>query len=94
MGTDESEARQRASNESLLCLLVAVPLAAARAFVHKIPPALMGVMLTVCGLILILSPLALWISWTKTIFNTVLSTALIALVIAFALIMLSREDQL
>ena len=53
----------------------------------------MGVLLTVCGLVLILSPLALWISWTTTIFNTVLSAALLALVIAFALIMLSREDQ-
>jgi hypothetical protein len=94
MSDHKSADRSRATDDSLLRLLGAVPLAVAQACVQKIPPALMGVLLTVCGLVLILSPLALWISWTTTIFNTVLSAALLALVIAFALIMLSREDQL
>lgn len=92
--TGRKDRNDGGSTESVLRLLGAVPISAARAAVQKIPPRLMGVLLTLCGLILILSPLALWISWTKTIFNAVLSTAILALVVAYGLISLSREDQL
>lgn len=82
------------AEESILRLLVSLPLAALKMGVGKLSPLVVGLVLTICGLILILSPLALWISWTITIFNAVLGLAILALVIAFCLITLAREDQL
>ena len=85
--------RTTGTDETIGGLLIAIPVALARSAIHRLPPAVVGILLTTCGMVLILSPLALWISWTQTIFNTVLAVAVVALIVAFALVMLSREDQ-
>jgi amino acid transporter len=67
--------------------------AALRAVVHRFSPTAVETVLTICGLILILSPLALWISWTKAIFYSVLGVAGVALFVAYAMVMLTSDDQ-
>ncbi|MFT5392153.1 MAG: amino acid transporter [Gammaproteobacteria bacterium] len=87
---NDSDAQQA---DSILGLLVTVPVAALRAVVHRFSPTAVEAILTICGLILILSPLALWISWTKAIFYSVLGVAGVALFVAYAMVMLTRDDQ-
>lgn len=92
----EPPARSQRNDEpppSIVSLLFAIPVAAARSVVQKLPKTVVSALLTMCGLVLIVSPLALWISWTPAIFNAVLGTALLALLVAWLLIMLGREDQ-
>jgi len=64
-----------------------------RAVVGRIPPGAFGLLLTVCGLVSILSPLALWVSWNKEVFYAVLGIAAGALALAFGLVVFSRDEQ-
>ena len=80
--------------EPLWRLLAAIPLAALRLWVGKLPPALVGILLTVCGLVLIVSPLALWIAWSPAVFNIVLGITGVALLAAITLVTLGRDEQL
>ena len=80
--------------ESIPRLLAAIPAAALRFLIGKMPAWLVGTVLTVCGLLLIVSPVALWVSWTQEIFQLVLGVALGALLVALVLVMFGREDQL
>ena len=90
---DPSSEKRAEREDTILSLLLAIPIAATQNVIQRLPRPAVGVILTVCGFILILSPLALWISWTPVIFNTVLGLALVALVIAYAIVMLGRDDQ-
>jgi hypothetical protein len=49
--------------------------------------------ITVCGLIALISPVALWVTWSTTSFYVVLTVACSAILIVYLVIMCSPEDE-
>lgn len=74
------------SEESTLALLRRIPGAFGRRIRSVVPDAFANALLTICGLIVLVTPLALWVAWTKQIFFAVLGGGLIAFFIALAVI--------
>ena len=78
--------RRGAGHASLLHVLAAVPGAALRALVARMPEALWRALLGICGAILLLTPLLLWVSWSRSGYLTILASAAVALGIAYLLV--------
>ena len=71
---------------SLLRVLAAVPGAAMRALVARIPEPLWRALLGICGTVLLLAPLLLWVSWSRAGFLAILAGAAVAMGIAYLLV--------
>ncbi|MEM7252049.1 MAG: hypothetical protein AAF493_11535 [Pseudomonadota bacterium] len=58
-----------------------------------IPDALAHAILTFCGLIVLVTPLGLWVAWTERMFFGILAGGLIAFLIALAVIASSPDGE-
>ena len=70
----------------LLRVLAAVPAAALRALVARMPDWLWRTLLGVCGAVLLLAPLLLWVSWSRSGYLAVLASAAAAMGLACLLL--------
>lgn len=66
----------------------------ARLQLGKISRALRQRCISICGVIALISPLMLWMSWSPTVFWTVLTVWITALAIIFALIWSSPDERI
>ena len=67
-------------------VLAALPGAALRALVGRMPEWLWRVLLALCGMVLLLAPLLLWVAWTRSGYLAVLASAGVAMFIAYLLV--------
>ena len=84
-----------ASNDTstLPGVLRALPGAVLRALVARIPAGLWRFLVGFCTVLLLLAPLLLWVSWTRSGFIAVIVSAAVALVIAYLLIRHAPEHR-
>ena len=71
---------------SLVRVIAAVPGAAMRALVARIPEPLWRALLGICGAVLLLAPLLLWVSWSRSGYLAILASAAAAMGIAYLLV--------
>ena len=84
----------RASNDTTLPgVLTALPGAALRALVGRIPVGMWRFLVGFCTVVLLLAPLLLWVSWTRSGYLWVLASAAVALVIAYLLVRHAPEHR-
>ena len=81
------------SDTTLLGVLAALPGAALRALVARMPVRLWRFLVGSCAVVLLLAPLLLWMSWTRSGFIAVLMVAAAALVIACLLVRHAPEHR-
>ena len=67
-------------------VLAALPGATLRALVGRMPEWLWRALLALCGTVLLLAPLLLWVAWTRAGYLAVLASAGAAMVIAYLLV--------
>jgi len=92
MGT-RSLPRNGAKDGSLLHVVAAIPGAALRSLVARMPVPLWRALLGLCGAVLLVAPLLLWVAWSRTGYLTVLASAAVALVIAYLLVRHAPEHR-
>ena len=73
-------------DDTLARVLAALPGAALRALVGRIPVRLWRFLVGFCTVVLLLAPLLLWVSWTRSGYLWVLASAAVAMVIAYLLV--------
>ena len=78
---------------SIWQLLRRIPFALLRRLRLLMPDVLANSLLTLCGLIVLVTPLGLWVAWTKEIFFAVLIVGIAAFFIATALIATAPNDE-
>ena len=81
------------SDTTLVGVLAALPGAALRALVARIPVGLWRFLIGFCAVVLLLAPLLLWVSWTRSGFIAVFVSAAVALVIAYLLVRHAPEHR-
>ena len=74
-------------------VLASLPGAALRALVARMPVGLWRFLVGLCTVVLLLAPLLLWVSWTRSGYLTVLASAAVALVIAYLLVRHAPEHR-
>ena len=74
-------------------VLRALPGAALRALVARIPVPLWRFLVGLCAVVLLLAPLLLWVSWTQSGFIAVFVSAAVALVVAYLLVRHAPEHR-
>ena len=74
-------------------VLAALPGAALRALVARMPVGLWRFLVGFCTVVLLLAPLLLWVSWTRSGFIAVFVSAAVALVIAYLLVRHAPEHR-
>ena len=74
-------------------VLAALPGAALRTLVARIPVGLWRFLVGFCTVVLLLAPLLLWVSWTRSGFIAVMVSAAVALVIAYLLVRHAPEHR-
>ena len=67
-------------------MLAALPGAALRALVGRMPVGLWRFLIGLCAFVLLLAPLLLWVAWTRSGYLAVLASAAVALVVAYVLV--------
>lgn len=85
--------RGAGSGTPLLGVLTALPGAALRALVARMPVRLWRFLVGLCAVVLLLAPLLLWVSWTRSGFIAVFVSAAVALVIAYLLVRHAPEHR-
>ena len=86
--------RGGASNDTTLPgVLAALPGAALRALVARMPVRLWRFLVGFCTVVLLLAPLLLWVSWTRSGYLWVLASAGVAMVIAYLLVRHAPEHR-
>ena len=81
------------SDPTLPGVLAALPGAALRALVARMPVGLWRFLVGFCTVVLLLAPLLLWVSWTRSGFIAVFVSAAVALVIAYLLVRHAPEHR-
>ena len=81
------------NGSSLPAVLAALPGAALRAIVARMPVGLWRFLVGFCTVVLLLAPLLLWVSWTRSGFIAVIVCAAVALVIAYLLVRHAPEHR-
>ena len=81
------------SDTPLLGVLAALPGAVLRAVVARMPVGLWRFLVGLCAVVLLLAPLLLWVSWTRSGFIAVFVSAAVALVIAYLLVRHAPEHR-
>ena len=71
---------------SLPRVLAALPGAALRTLLARMPEPLWRALLTLCSVVLLLAPLLLWVAWSRSGFLAVLACAGTAMGIAYLLV--------
>ena len=84
--------RDRAGDEPLWLLLAQLLHALLRAGFDRVPITLVNRIIAGCALVALVSPLLLWISWSKAGFFIIIGTAATAVGIIYLLIWLYPED--
>ena len=74
-------------------VLAALPGAALRALVARIPLQLWRFLIGLCAFVLLLAPLLLWVAWTRSGYLAVLTSAGVALVVAYVLVRHAPEHR-
>ena len=74
----------------LLAMLVHALLGRMR---DRAPESVSRVGITVCGLVLMVTPLALWVAWSKTVLLTVLVICLVAVALLLVFVWLAPGDE-
>ena len=74
-------------------VLAALPGAALRALVGQMPEWLWRVLLALCGMVLLLAPLLLWVAWTRSGYLAILASAGVAMGIAYLLVRHAPEHR-
>ena len=82
-----------APEESIRILLRRIPGALLRRIRSLVPDAVANALLMICGLIVLVTPLGLWVAWTTQIFFAVLAGGLIAFFIALAVIAAAPDGE-
>ena len=77
----------------LLRVVAAVPGAALRAVVARMPEPLWRALLGICGAVLLLAPLLLWVSWSRSGYLAILASAAAAMCIAYLLVRHAPEHR-
>ncbi|MCY4450904.1 MAG: hypothetical protein OXC01_03035 [Immundisolibacterales bacterium] len=85
--------RGDAGRPPLLPVLAAVPGAAMRALVARMPEPLWRALLGICGAVLLLAPLLLWVSWSRSGYLAILASAAAAMGIAYLLVRHAPEHR-
>lgn len=93
MGSRSIRRADAGSDTSLLGVLAALPGAAVRALVARMPVGLWRFLVGFCAVVLLLAPLLLWVSWTRSGFIAVFVSAAVALVIAYLLVRHAPEHR-
>lgn len=91
-GRGPEPTRARAGRESLGALLAQLVHALLARGCARLPLVLVNRIIACCGLIALISPLLLWISWSKTGFFIIIATAGIAVGIIQLLVWLYPDD--
>jgi hypothetical protein len=86
------QARERAGRESLGALLAQLAHALLARGCARLPLVLVNRIIASCALIALVSPLLLWISWSRTGFFIILATAAVAVGIIHLLVWLYPDD--
>ena len=85
--------QRRGNGPSLPVVLAALPGAALRVLVARMPVGLWRFLVGFCTVVLLLAPLLLWVSWTRSGFIAVFVCAAVALVIAYLLVRHAPEHR-
>ena len=93
MGSRSIRRAGAGSDTALVGVLAALPGAALRALVARIPVGLWRFLIGLCAVVLLLAPLLLWVSWTRSGFIAVFVSAAVALVIAYLLVRHAPEHR-
>lgn len=93
MGSRSIRRAGAGSDPTFLGVLAALPGAALRALVARMPIGLWRFLVGLCAVVLLLAPLLLWVSWTRSGFVAVFVSAAVALVIAYLLVRHAPEHR-
>ena len=93
MGSRSIRSAGAGSDTTLLGVLAALPGAALRALVARMPVGLWRFLIGFCAVVLLLAPLLLWVSWTRSGFIAVFVSAAVAIVIAYLLVRHAPEHR-
>ena len=74
-------------------VLAAMPGAAMRAAVARLPESVWRFLIALCTIVLLLAPLLLWVSWSRSGYLFILLGAAVAMVIAFTLLHFASEHR-
>lgn len=91
-GRGPEQARRRAGRESLGALLAQLAHALLARACARLPLVLVNRIIACCALVALVSPLLLWISWSKTGFFIIIATAAVAVGIIHLLVWLYPDD--
>jgi len=80
------------NNESTLLLLSQLTGALTRHGIAKLPLGVRQGCVSFCGIIALVSPLLLWISWSKLVFYIVVSTAIISVLIVYIIVTFGPDE--
>jgi hypothetical protein len=93
MGSSSLRRSGVGNDATLLGVLAELPGAALRAVVARMPVRLWRFLVGFCTIVLLLAPLLLWVSWTRSGFIAVFVSAAVALVIAYLLVRHAPEHR-
>ena len=93
MGTRSTRRAGAGLDTTLPGVLAALPGASLRALVARMPVGLWRFLVGLCAVVLLLAPLLLWVSWTRSGFIAVFVSAAVALVIAYLLVRHAPEHR-
>ena len=74
-------------------VLAALPGATLRALVGRMPEGLWRALIALCGTVLLLAPLLLWVAWSQSGYLAVLASAGVAFGIAYLLVRHAPEHR-
>lgn len=92
MKTD-SIPRDGTAGGSLIRVVSAIPGAALRALVGRMPELVWRALLAICGAVLLLAPLLLWVAWSREGYLAILACAGAAMGIAYLLVRHAPEHR-
>ena len=84
--------RRRPGEPSVPYLLWIVVQGLARRRAARVPTRFFNVCISLCGLVVLVAPLALWIAWTKMIFFSILGASFIALLVIVTIAWLTPDE--
>ena len=90
---DDGDGDGNGNDATALRVLAALPGAALRALVGRTPEWLWRTLLALCGTVLLLAPLLLWVAWSRSGYLAVLASAGVAFGIAYLLVRHAPEHR-
>ncbi len=88
-----TSARRPETSDSTPALLVLLLKALARRWGQRLPPRVLHRCMSACGLVALLTPLGLWVAWSKLTLGVVLLAGFSALVVFLALLWMLPGDK-